>query len=293
MYSIEVLDNKSEVLGYTVPDMPIKATIARQDDQPYITIVNHWHHDLEFTYVLKGSLVYCVDGVTCTLTEGQMIFVNAGRMHYTVRMENEPCEFACTIFHPSMLDSKLSKPYLDRIAGNAAPAFMILHPELPREKHLIDLVLSLHRSSMEREEGYELRIMAAVYGITAALLELSKAAPDAADKPDAKQLESMRRMVGFIQKHYAEKILLTQIATAGFVSRSGCSSIFKRYLDKTPMEYLTEYRISKSCEQLELGELSITEIAAQCGFCGSSYYTETFRKVMGCTPSEYRTRYRG
>ncbi len=292
MYSVEVLDNKSEVLTYTVPGMPVKATTARQEDMPYITVVNHWHQDFEFTYVTKGTLTYCIDGVTCTLSEGQMIFVNAGRMHYTIRNEGEPCEYACVIFHPSMLDNR-AKNSIEKIAASSSPAYFVLHSQLPREKHLVDRVLSIHKSSIEQEEGCELRIMAGVYGAVVELLELCSAAPDAVAKPDAKQLESMRRMVGFIQQHYAEKILLSQIAAAGFVSRSGCSAIFKRYLDKTPMEYLTEYRISKSCDLLGIGELSITEIAAQCGFCGSSYFTETFRKVMDCTPSEYRNHHRG
>ncbi len=287
-YSIEVLDNKSEVLTYTVPGLPIKATVATPEELPYVNVVNHWHHDLEFVLVRRGALQYFVDGVSCVLTEGQMIFVNSGRMHYTYPIEGEPCEFSCVVFHPTLLDHTLVKPFYDEIFREEAPAFLVLHPELPKEKQLMDLVSQLHRSSMEQEECHVLRIKASAYQMIIGLLELIRKVPDTNVKPDAKQLETMRRMTGYIQKSYPEKILLSDIAAAGYVSRSSCSSIFKRYLNKTPMEYLTEYRIARSCELLSVGELSITEIANRCGFCGSSYFTETFRKCMNCTPTEYR-----
>ena len=98
----------------------------------------------------------------------------------------------------------------------------------------------------------------------------------------------MHRMTGFIQRNYSEKISLNDIAEAGAICRSKCCKIFREFLGKTPVEYLTEYRISKSIELLNTTDMSITDIAVNCGFCGSSYYAETFMKLMKCTPSEYR-----
>lgn len=72
------------------------------------------------------------------------------------------------------------------------------------------------------------------------------------------------------------------------VCRSKCCKIFKEFLGKTPIEYLTEYRINKSIGLLKTTDMSITEIAVSCGFCGSSYFTETFVKIMKCTPSGFR-----
>lgn len=95
-------------------------------------------------------------------------------------------------------------------------------------------------------------------------------------------------MVGFIQQKYTEKIMLADIASAGLVSRSVCCEIFRKYLNKSPFEYLTEYRIFKSTELLSENNLTVTEIASLCGFGGASYFTETFRKTMRCTPTEYR-----
>jgi AraC-like DNA-binding protein len=98
----------------------------------------------------------------------------------------------------------------------------------------------------------------------------------------------MHRMTGFIQQQYQQKISLNDIAASGLVSRSACCQIFKKFLGKSPVEYLTEYRISKSVELILNGKNSMTDIAMLCGFGSSSYYAETFHKVLGCTPTEYK-----
>ena len=289
MYLIELMDNKSEIIAYNVPDMPVKSCFSKQADFPMLSIANHWHSDFEFLYILKGKINYCVDGEKCTASEGQMIFVNSARLHYGFWDEVSECDFICTIFHPSLIQNNLARKYLDSITDKKAPPFLILRPEIAREKKLIDLIVKFNDAAVKADEGYELTIMSCIYEITGLLVALIKSAPDTIHK-DSRQLEAMHRMVGFIQQNYSKKISLAEIAEAGFVSRSTCCEIFKKYADKPPVEYLTEYRIGKSAELLLSSGFNVTEIAEQCGFGGASYFTETFRKIMGCTPTEYRQR---
>ena len=290
VYAIEVMDNSSEIMDYNHPDIPVKAATTVQEEymQP---MVNHWHNDFEFTHVQDGEMWYCVDGVKCKLKAGQMIFVNSTRMHYGFWEDVYKCKFSCTIFHPGMLDTKMSHKYLENIIGKSMPSFLILRPEIMREKVVIDLVDKLNVITRAAEEGYELEMMSLIYRICFLLKDLVKAAPEPISYVDAKKLEAMHRMTGFIQQQYQQKISLNEIAMAGLVSRSACCQIFKKFLGKSPVEYLTEYRISKSVELILIGKNSMTDIAMLCGFGSSSYYAETFHKVLGCTPTEYKARY--
>lgn len=290
VYAIEIMDNNSEILDYNNPEIPVKAAVTVQEEymQP---MVNHWHNDFEFTYVEEGEMWYCVDGVKCKLKPGQMIWVNSARMHYGFWEEVYKCKFSCTIFHPGMLDSKMSHKYLEAIAGKSMPAFLVLRPEILREKEVIERVKKLNDITRAEEDGYELEMMSIIYRICFLLKDIVKAAPESISYVDVKKLEAMHRMTGFIQQQYQQKISLNEIATAGLVSRSACCQIFKKFLGKSPVEYLTEYRISKSVELIAAGKNSMTDIAMLCGFGSSSYYAETFHKVLGCTPTEYKMRY--
>lgn len=291
MHPIELLDNKSEVLTYNVTDMPMKLGKSGGKDSRIRSMVNHWHNDFEFTYISSGEMSYCVNGLQIRLSEGQMIFVNSARMHYNFWDEHENGDFICTIFHPSMLDRRAAEKYLDRIIGDKTPPYIVFHPEILREKKIIDLVLRLHEKAALQGDGYELGVMSCVYEISLALMEYMEASADPVPY-SSKKLEAMHRMVGFVQQKYSERISLADIAAAGFVSRTVCCEIFRKYANRTPVEYLTEYRISRSADLLSSGDLSITEIASLCGFGGSSYFTETFRKIMNCTPTEFRQRNR-
>lgn len=291
MFPIELLDNKSEILTYNVSDMPIKLGKACGKDSLIRTLVNHWHNDFEFTYIVNGEMSYCVNGQVIRLTEGQMLFINSARMHYNFWDTTENGEFICTIFHPSLLNSNTTEKYLNKIIGEKTPPYILFHPEIPREKKIIDLVLKMYETAAEQDDGFEFRVMSCVYEISLALLNHMKMSSEIIPQGD-KDLEAMHRMVGFVQQKYNDKIYLADIAAAGFVSRSVCFEIFKKYSRQTPINYLTEYRISKSADLLVSGNLSITEIALLCGFRGSSYFTETFRKIMKCTPTEFRQKSR-
>lgn len=54
--------------------------------------------------------------------------------------------------------------------------------------------------------------------------------------------------------------LLEQIAESASIGRSECFRIFKKIIGKTPVEYLTEYRLAQAAYHLSNTEKSISEI---------------------------------
>ena len=103
-------------------------------------------------------------------------------------------------------------------------------------------------------------------------------------------LSIQRNMISYIYQNYAQKLSLNDIAAAGSICRSKCCRIFKKYLNKTPIDFLNAYRLEVSTRLLTDTAMSITEIALSCGFQSPSYYAELFQHHKGCTPSHYRTR---
>jgi AraC-like DNA-binding protein len=98
----------------------------------------------------------------------------------------------------------------------------------------------------------------------------------------------MKQMLSWIHLHYAEKIMLNDIARAGQLSRSECCRYFKRILNTTPLNYILEYRIQKSLFLLQQTDTSVTEVAYQVGFNSTSYFIDKFRKSMHMTPLAYK-----
>lgn len=71
-----------------------------------------------------------------------------------------------------------------------------------------------------------------------------------------------------------------------------CCRLFQKYLHRSPLEFINEYRLDQAVELLRSTELSITEIAYRTGFNGTSYFTERFHKQYGYTPTQFREKTR-
>lgn len=284
MYSIELMDDKSEKLKYNAGALPIKSAFSKRGDYPAAAVLSHWHTDIEFSYVTKGSLLYNVNGEVTELSAGQMIFVNSGQMHFGFWDKPCECEFICTIIHPSLMHN--AELFLKAIFGKNSPPQLIFDVERLSETPLFNAVSDINRIVSEQTDGFELMLLSRVYELAFLLYQRISVCRE--EGTSNKKLETVRRMTGFITQNYPSKITLADIAAAGNVCRSECCKIFREFLGRTPVEYLNEYRISKGADMLLSSENNVTEIAAACGFSSSSYFAECFLRVMKCTPSEYR-----
>lgn len=100
--------------------------------------------------------------------------------------------------------------------------------------------------------------------------------------------DKLKMMMFYIHEHYSEKIAVSEIAAAAFISERECFRAFQECLHMTPAEYLKGCRIQNACHMLTSGQESITAIGHACGLGSSSYFGKVFREQIGLTPLEYR-----
>ena len=100
--------------------------------------------------------------------------------------------------------------------------------------------------------------------------------------------QRIKEILSYIREHFTEKITLDEIAKHLHLSTNECCRFFKKNMNCTLFEYITEYRLSKSMELLEHTDLPVSQIAYESGFGSSSYFIEKFRKNVGMTPAAFR-----
>ncbi|QEN09521.1 response regulator [Oceanispirochaeta crateris] len=95
----------------------------------------------------------------------------------------------------------------------------------------------------------------------------------------------------FLEKEYASpNITVETITSQFFISPSYLSKLFRQFMDKTFVEYLTGLRVSKACELLKTSDKKLFEIAEMVGYSDSRYFSSIFKKYMGMTPSQFRNK---
>ncbi len=94
--------------------------------------------------------------------------------------------------------------------------------------------------------------------------------------------------VDFIENHYMNEISVEDMARNLGLNRSYFSKIFKKVTQKSPQDFLIQYRINKACELLRSTRLPILQIAHLVGYYNQFHFTRAFKKLMDMPPQEWR-----
>lgn len=97
--------------------------------------------------------------------------------------------------------------------------------------------------------------------------------------------------MGYISKNFSKNISLGELAAYCAILKSQLIRYFKQYFDKTPLEYITDYRIARAKELIfNCPQLTLKEISYELGFDNQHYFSRVFHKNTGETPTHYKIR---
>lgn len=91
-----------------------------------------------------------------------------------------------------------------------------------------------------------------------------------------------------IEDDISANITLSSIANAQNINASYLSSLFKREMGKSIIEYITERRMKKAANLLKSTSLQVQTIASHCGIMDVQYFCKLFKKHFGDTPNNFR-----
>lgn len=281
-----LLPEFSEKVKYNYSEYPIYVKWDSLSQYPNYSAVSHWHEDVEFILILSGYMIYNVNGKNIRLEKGNGIVVNGHQFHHGFSDECAECEFICMILNPLLLSVNefFERKYIEPLINNEKLPWMGLSREVMWQKEILDLIYGIYLKSQEQEPFLEMQQM--IFGLWNILYHHTKQEEKPAVQKDGR-IMTVKKMLTFIHSHYQEKLTLDMIADAGNVCKSKCHTLFRMYLSRTPVEYITEYRLRKSLDALLNSSLSIAEIGYSVGINSASYYSELFRKYFHCTPKEY------
>ncbi|MFE1599824.1 helix-turn-helix domain-containing protein [Methylobacterium sp. ID0610] len=98
----------------------------------------------------------------------------------------------------------------------------------------------------------------------------------------------LKRVLDYIDAHFAEPISLDRLAAEACLSPFHFSRLFRKATGLTPHRYLTDRRVRAAREALALDRSSLLEIASKTGFGSQENFIRVFRKSTGLTPGEFR-----
>lgn len=282
--------DSSETVAYNNPLFPAYVVYGFLSSYPDYSSISHWHKDLEFILIKKGTMTYNVNGRLIELSEGSGIMVNSYQLHYGFSAEHNECEFICILLSPELLqvNNWFCQNCIYPITEN--PFYPCLY--LKRNDwtaSIMDKLDEIYDSfgKIPAEPPSYFELIGDYFTIMKTIYE-NLALENQTQKLESSDLSSLRNMMTYIEEHYMEHISLSDIALSGACCKSKCALLFKKYLRDTPITYTTKLRLRKSLSMLLGSNNSIAAVAYEYGFSGASYYCESFKKYYGVSPLMYK-----
>ena len=249
----------------------------------------HWHDELEIIRIRSGSIHCHVNGSDQRLNPGELCFINFDTLHRVYNEEQTAGDLDVLTMKADLLahNKEIYEKYIIPIIHNPDFSHVQMDGRNSYARLISDIFDSLYELAEEKPVGYELDVIGYIFMIFRRLYQIY-IGQDEVPVSYTSDISLQRRMNTYIYEHYQEKITLDDIAGAAGVSRSKCAGLFRKYTQKTPVNFLNSYRLEMAARMLASGDEPVSYIANACGIGEQSYFNRLFMKEFGCTPLEWR-----
>lgn len=289
---ITVKKNQAEDIEGLFADYPY---VYHHADLGETRIPWHWHEELEFNYVVSGSLSLVTPNKSYVFDKNEAFFINTSVLCTFEHVVNRPkAVIDSHLFHPVFLGghfkSLFTTKYLEPVIHNKKLEILEIRGENKGQQELLNKLKQLAYLQGSRDTEFQTRnILSEIWLLL--LEELQNRENDHMNYKLVNQ-DRIQTMMSFIHQNYREKLSLEDIALSASVSRRECIRCFQNTIHKAPYEYLLDYRIQMAEKLLKSTDSPIIDIAFQTGFSNGAYFGKIFKQVCGRTPGAYRKHYK-
>lgn len=274
-----MLDRNKELKSVHYGESGISCRYAMRPRWMEPAFLPHWHERMELILVEKGKIEFYLDQVPTSLCSGCLGVIPPQVLHGGI------CREEGTVFHVLMFEVErfqngtgASEKWLSPLADNKLrfPAVVDDPETVALARRLVEMMTHPETSSLE-----------AVGQLYILLGALCRASVPGSRIPAAKK-ESMRDVLDYIEKHFAEPLTVREISHLFSYNETHFCRRFKKTTGLTLMEYIRILRLEQAETLLNTEQAEIREIAWRCGFHDESYFSRAFKEFNGKSPREFR-----
>lgn len=247
----------------------------------------HWHPELEFVYIEKGTATILVGNNKFMLSPGKGIFINTQVIH---RFESsESTLIPNIVFSPLLLASKESLIYQKYIQPLLSTIdYQVFTQEIPWQKEIIDILNSIFLLQ-KKTASCELQTVRLLLELWQIMFENINAVSFNQKSTSAiKDQARLQIMLQYIHKNYQNNLTLEDLSHLVSLSKSSVLNLFNEYVRMSPIDYVLHYKLKLAAHLLDTTENTISYIAGSTGFNNVGFFCRKFKEVFKLTPSQYR-----
>ncbi len=250
------------------------------------------HETFEMVYIKSGKGIFEIGNQNVEIGPNDIVIIKPNQYHKLTVTSDASCDFIVLYFkfmngsNHALSEVSLGD-FINFVSGKESGAFIKL-----KVSHKNDIIVLLNRILKEKagdQLGSDFLNYLMLMELFVLISRALKAEWENSIKNKSPKIkELMHSAISFILNNYEREISITDIAKYVFLSPSYFTRAFKEDTGLSPMQYLLNVRIKRSCELLEETDLKVGEIAHSVGFSNQQRFNDMFKKQIKMTPMQYR-----
>lgn len=266
-----------------------KSFHVRRDTYPQHHNLWHYHEEVEFIYLAKGTGTLFVGDCIQPITENSCVLIGPNLPHYWLfdpEYLNEFNLIDCIVIHFQAnflgdtfyhLDETKS---LQNLIENSSKAMYLQHcpsifadlfKQILEENGILKvtkLIESLHYFQQENPH----KLVSEKYSVL----------------HHSNDQKRMNDVINYIKDNYRDKVELDDLASLAKMTKNSFCRYFKQKTGKTPIQFVSELRVSHACRLLKSSDMNLKEICFDSGFNSFVNFHKIFKSVTDTSPKQYK-----
>ena len=245
---------------------------------------NHFHDAYEMIYVMGGSISVTIEKKEYVASRNSLILISNLENH-SARLLEAPFERYYTTISTPAADRMIGTPALISILKNRPANFIPVFDASAIEK---ELLLYFGTVASEYDENRDFQNEMCACSLKQLLITLFRTYPEHFPNSESNAASVVYKIQKYIDEHYAEQLLIEEIARTHYIDLYHLSHSFKKLTGYSPKQYLIHTRLAHAKELLYHTQDPVGTISFKCGFSDTSNFIRLFKAEVGITPNQYR-----
>ncbi len=249
--------------------------IERLADNNFSMSKSHYHTYFELYYLESGTRSHMLGDDVYETEPGDFMLFSPYTPHHSYSDNHSPFQRIVLYF---LASSVLSQDMLAKL--NAASG--MYHP-VATDSGVVHSLLQMILKEQNSDAPYSTESMIAT--LNTLLIRILR---NTTAEPKRESRGRMNDIIEYIDLHSGEDIKLSDLAAKFYISEYYLCHEFKKYTNRTVVEYINMNRLLRAQRLLAETDDSISSIAEICGFNSLTNFNRTFKGNVGMPPSAFR-----
>ena len=245
----------------------------------------HTHEDYwEFTILTEGKIHNLLNGKKETYQHNTLFFSTTKDSHYLKKASSQKVRY---------INIAVKESYLQQMVNLLSPTFMQKLIDGPRNYPIpTDVIYRieelLYQANLLKSKQLETKNELLCSAFLLIIQHVFSLKINVLDDKLANQHAWMQNLSKIMQNPSFPSYTVQDLCDKLGYSRMQLNRLFRRHLNKTPHEYLSDYKLRYARSLLRSTDMKILEVAMAAGYSTLSQFQLSFKKRFGMPPGQYR-----